>query len=68
MDEIREGYKEFFGDQIMFEDELKIIIQKIDLNQNGTIEYSEFVAAASNLHIMMTEKNLKQAFELFDLD
>lgn len=53
---------------MMFEDELKAIIKKIDLNQNGSIEYSEFVAAASNLHNMMTEKNLKQAFDLFDLD
>ena len=32
LDEIRDGYKEFFGDQIMFDDELKLIIKKIDLN------------------------------------
>lgn len=52
----------------MFEGELELIIKKIDLNQNGLIEYSEFVSAASNFHNMMTEKNLRQAFDLFDLD
>ena len=32
MDEIREGYKEFFGEQMMFDEELLAIIKKIDLN------------------------------------
>jgi calcium-dependent protein kinase len=32
------------------------------------IEYSEFIAAASNLNQLLTDKNLKQAFDLFDLD
>jgi len=32
------------------------------------IEYSEFVAAASNFYQLMTENNLKQAFDLFDMD
>lgn len=43
----------------MFEDELQKIIKNIDLNQNGLIEYSEFVAVTSNFNQMMTEKNLK---------
>jgi calcium-dependent protein kinase len=52
----------------MFEDELERIIKNVDLNQNGQIEYSEFVSAASNLNNLLTENNLKQAFDLFDLD
>lgn len=32
------------------------------------IEYSEFVSATCNLNNLLTEKNLKQAFDLFDLD
>lgn len=68
IEELREGFKEFLGDQIMFEDELQGILKKIDLNQNGMIEYSEFIAAASNIQQLLTEKNLKQAFDLFDLD
>jgi Ca2+-binding EF-hand superfamily protein len=38
------------------------------MNKNGLIEYSEFISACSNLNLMMTEKNLKHAFDLFDLD
>lgn len=43
-------------------------MEQIDLNGNGLIEYSEFVAACSNFYQMLTEKHLKQAFDLFDLD
>eukprot|EP00347_Sterkiella_histriomuscorum_P024166 403332075 len=68
IDELREGFKEFMGEQILFEDELQQIIKNVDFNQNGLIEYSEFVSAASNLKHLLTEKNLKQAFDLFDLD
>ena len=56
------------GEQLVFDEELQKIMKNIDLNQNGQIEYSEFVSAASNFHNLMTEKNLKQAFDLFDLD
>ena len=53
---------------MMFEGELERIIEKVDLNKNGLIEYSEFVVATSNFYQMLTEKNLKQAFDLFDMD
>ena len=43
-------------------------MDKVDLNGNGLIEYSEFVLAASNFYCMMTERHLRQAFDLFDLD
>lgn len=35
IDELRDGFKEYLGDQIMFEEELQKIIKNIDLNQNG---------------------------------
>lgn len=59
VDELREGFKEFMGDQIIFEDELQKIIKNVDFNKNGQIEYSEFVSAASNFKHLLTEKNLK---------
>lgn len=68
MDELRDGFKEFMGEKIVFEEELQQIIKNVDFNNNGQIEYSEFVSAASNLKQLLTEKNLKQAFDLFDLD
>jgi calcium-dependent protein kinase len=68
LEEIREGFRDFLGDQLIFEGELEQIIEKVDLNKNGLIEYSEFVAAASNYYQMLTEKHLRQAFDLFDMD
>lgn len=68
IEELREGFKEYLGENMLFEEELQNIIRNIDFNQNGQIEYSEFIVAASNINNMMTELNLKQAFDLFDLD
>lgn len=44
---------------MIFEEDLQRIIKRVDLNQNGKIEYSEFVSAASDLNNVLTEKNLK---------
>ena len=40
----------------------------MDYDRNGKIEYSEFITACSNLSNLMTHKNLKEAFNLFDLN
>ena len=60
IEELRDGFKEYLGieSNIVFEEDLIQIIKNIDFNQNGQIEYSEFVVAASNINNMMTEKNL----------
>lgn len=50
IEEIREGFKEFMGEQMLFEGELQQIMDQVDLNHNGLIEYSEFVAATSNFY------------------
>lgn len=68
LEELREGFEEYLGEQILFEDELQKIIKNIDLNQNGLIEISEFIAVTANMNKLMTEKNLRQAFDLFDID
>ena len=69
LDELEVGFMEFFeGTQLIFRDELKKIIAQVDSNNNGTIEYSEFIMCCTNLNNLMTEKNLKEAFNLFDLD
>ena len=35
VDEIKEGFKEFLGDQMLFEGELDKIMERVDLNRNG---------------------------------
>lgn len=52
----------------MSEQEIDELLKSINLKGDGVINYSEFVAAASNYKNILTEKNLKEAFNNFDLD
>jgi calcium-dependent protein kinase len=58
--------------QIMTLDEANYEIDKImsnlDQDQNGFIEYEEFLRASYNMQKLLTEENLFQAFCLFDKD
>ena len=40
----------------------------MDLNNDGKIEYSEFIVAALDEKNLMSEKRLKAAFDMFDKD
>jgi len=40
----------------------------IDSNQNGLIDYSEFIAACLESHNYLKENHLRQAFSYFDKD
>ena len=66
--ELKEGFGEYLGENIMFENELERIIKNVDFNNNGKIEYSEFITACTNVSTMLSEKYLQEAFNLFDLD
>lgn len=44
------------------------MFEKIDLDGNGTIDYTEFVMATINEKNLITDQRLRQAFELFDAD
>lgn len=43
-------------------------LQKLDLDGDGTINYSEFLAASINQEKLMSSENIKIAFQLFDTD
>lgn len=68
VDELKDGFKEHLGENIFFENEIDTVIKNVDFNNNGMIEYSEFITACTNIQNMMTEKYLFEAFNLFDLD
>ena len=40
------------------------VMKKLDINQNGSIDYNEFLMA--NLAAMLTEERLKKTFDYFD--
>ena len=48
--------------------EVVMIMEKLDLNNNGTIDYSEFVIANVDAQKLLQEDKLKEAFDLFDVD
>ena len=39
----------------------------IDVDGNGSIEYEEFLRAGLDKSIILTEENLKTAFQMFDI-
>ena len=68
VEELKDGFKECLGDNMMVDSELDAILKQVDFNNNGLIEYSEFLTACTNIQTMMSEKYLLEAFNLFDLD
>jgi serine/threonine protein kinase len=50
------------------ENEIQNLMCLVDIDGNGYIEYQEFIAATYDKKKLLTEYNLKKAFELFDKD
>ena len=44
------------------------ILASLDKNCNGVIDYTEFLTAASDKDVLLSEKNLKMVFNIFDKD
>ena len=65
-DELYFAYKEA-GINITKEELVKII-ESIDFDGNGSIEYEEFVRVTLTKEQLFTDVNLKTAFDMFDLD
>jgi calcium-dependent protein kinase len=49
-------------------DEILELMRAADTDQNGTINYTEFIAATIDAQIFMREENLRAAFQMFDTD
>jgi Ca2+-binding EF-hand superfamily protein len=67
--EIYEGYKQYFnGDVLQAEKEAKHIFEKLDFNNNGTIDYSEFLITHLDPAKVINEDRLREVFDMFDSD
>lgn len=64
-EEMQAGLHEI-GDK--FQGELGQIFESIDTDKNGTINYTEFVAAAMEKSMYLKEDKLLDAFKMFDKD
>ena len=68
------SYNELMAEycKIVNEKEAKNVVQKIlnevDSDKNGYIDYSEFLRANVDIRKIVNEENLKNAFKMFDLD
>ncbi|GAW79315.1 calcium-dependent protein kinase 4 [Plasmodium gonderi] len=71
------GYKELLKlkgedtsdlDNAAIEYEVDQILSSIDLDQNGYIEYSEFLTVAIDRKLLLSTERLEKAFKLFDKD
>lgn len=67
--EILDGYIMYFeGDEVKAENEAKMIMEKLDFNNNGSIDYSEFLIAHLDAAKFINDDRLKEVFSLFDID
>ena len=66
-EEILNGYKSLMP----FEDaekEVDRIMDEVDIDKNGTIDYNEFVLATINKQKLVNKKKLEATFKMFDKD
>lgn len=66
-DEIKEGFKLYYGEKIG-ETEWEEIVNKLDQDGSRIIEYEEFIRCCVNLEDILTDTNLKLAFDSYDTD
>jgi hypothetical protein len=65
--EIQQGYLEFFG-KVMSDEEVDEMFAKVDVDDSGAIDYSEFVVASMNEKNLLSNNKLQSAFKMFDKD
>ena len=50
----------------MSKEEADDLMQNLDMNTNGSIDYTEFIAGCMKSKIYLKEDHLRTAFEYFD--
>lgn len=67
IEELAAGVKDIPGINLNVDD-LVQAMEVIDSNQNGLIDYTEFIAACMNSYSYLKENHLRSAFTYFDKD
>ena len=68
LDELEAGYAELAQIFNMDEPDLRNLLKSADSNGDGRIDYPEFIAAAYQKDLLLSQDNLKRAFALLDRD
>eukprot|EP00828_Plagiopyla_frontata_P008040 TRINITY_DN13920_c0_g2_i1.p3 TRINITY_DN13920_c0_g2~~TRINITY_DN13920_c0_g2_i1.p3 ORF type:complete len:209 (-),score=61.01 TRINITY_DN13920_c0_g2_i1:43-669(-) len=66
--EIIDGYFQFYGDKEIAEQIANQLLENVDYNQSGKIDYSEFLVSAMAKEKLLSTQKIEQAFQLFDKD
>lgn len=66
IEELKSGLRKF-GSQLA-EAEVQMLIETVDTNGKGTLDYGEFVAVSLHLQRMANDEHLRKAFSYFDRD
>lgn len=66
-EELLEGCVKVFGKQMSVE-QIDSIFSKVDMDMSGAIDYNEFLLATINESKILSEKNLREAFNFMDRD
>jgi calcium-dependent protein kinase len=64
-EEIKRGYFECFG-RTIDDKEITEIFDRVDMDKNGMIDYTEFLVATIKEENLLNVKNLQAAFNMFD--
>ncbi|CAK91222.1 unnamed protein product (macronuclear) [Paramecium tetraurelia] len=67
-DELIQCYMDLYQDEVKCHQIVNQIFQYSDVDCSGTIEYTEFIVAFSEVQNLMAQEKLQQAFKLFDKD
>ena len=65
--ELRSGFDRVFG-RYLSDLEMNKVIEEVDGDNDGYISYEEFLRVATNRKKLLEEKNLKLAFDRFDVN
>lgn len=68
LDELRNGMNEILGSMKASASDWAELIEQLDKNGDGKIDYGEFITAAVDRAKLINEQNLDMAFKLFDQD
>ena len=67
--ELMQGFEQLFGSEIEdVEAEVTRIMQQVDSDRSGEIDYTEFAIATMNRQKMLSREHVEAAFRAFDLD
>ena len=67
--ELYDSYGKFFpGTPETSWEKVKLFVERVDINNNGMLEYSEFLAVSSILNNEINQKSMRDVFNQYDKD